>query len=129
MLSREACYSTLILGKPFKESVDILAIIVACGHQTGYKKRLDGRKQNKTCTAVPTRKGTVLTGCGIPSRITCNEIILETYPWYIRPPENEDYGRVITPSQDHWNALFARSIGDDWLWKANRFSAAREKVM
>ena len=48
------------------------------------KKRLDGRKQNNTRTAVPVRKVTVLTSCDTPSRITCNQIITGTYPWYIR---------------------------------------------
>lgn len=55
------------------------------------KQRLDGRKQNNMCTAVSTRKGTVPTSCGVPSCITCNEIILGTCPWYIhthlRTPE------------------------------------------
>ena len=80
---------------------------LARGHKTGYKKPLDGRNQSNTCTAVPVRKGngattvlqryyngttTVLqwyyngttTPCGIPSRITCNQQIPGTYPWYAR---------------------------------------------
>ena len=44
------------------------------------------------CTAFPARKGTVLTSCGTPSRITCNERIPGTYPWYaVRIPEKKTY--------------------------------------
>ena len=52
-------------------------------HKTGYKMSLDGRKQHIMSTAVPVRKKTVLTSCGVPSRITCNESIPGTYPWYM----------------------------------------------
>ena len=37
-------------------------------------------------------QGTVLTGCGIPSRITCNQPIPGTYPWYqisVHPKKDE----------------------------------------
>ena len=43
----------------------------------------------------------------VPSRITCNEIIPETYPWYIRTPEkrqqikNKKYeGQKITENEN-----------------------------
>ena len=38
-------------------------------------------EKNKTVHAL--RKGAVLTSCGLPSRITCNERKPGTYPWYI----------------------------------------------
>ena len=44
--------------------------------KTRYKNRLDGRKQNNTCTPVPVRKGAVLTSCGIPARGQYKEHIL-----------------------------------------------------
>ena len=44
------------------------------------------------CTAFPARKGTVLTSCGTPSRITSNERIPGTYPWYaVSIPEKKNY--------------------------------------
>ena len=53
-------------------SSDVLALLkgnyslnLSRGHCTGYKKRLDGRKQSNTCTSVPVRKGTVVTSCGL----------------------------------------------------------------
>ena len=41
------------------------------------------------------RKGMVLTSSGIPSRITCNEQIPGTCPWYNdeRTPETEEKGQ------------------------------------
>ena len=53
------------------------------------KKRLDGRKQNYTCTAVPVLRGTVLKSCSIPSRTTCIQIIPEKYPWYVHPKKDD----------------------------------------
>ena len=50
--------------------------------QTGYvrtKSVLKGNKIMFSYTAVSVRKGTVLTSCGISSRIACNETIPGTY--------------------------------------------------
>ena len=35
---------------------------------------------NNVCTALPVRKGALLSSCGIPSRITCNQVILTVHP-------------------------------------------------
>ena len=73
------------------------------------KKRLDGRKQKNICTAVPVRKRTVLliASCDAPSRITCNQIITGTYPWYIstqvHPKKNTRYiGTYVHPKKNTW---------------------------
>ena len=70
------------------------------------------RKQNNTRTAVPVRKGKVLASCGIPSRITCNEITPGTRPWYISyvHPKKEGYkGKTwhtaSVLSQETWHPI------------------------
>ena len=51
--------------------------------QSGYNKKSPAMEENKTMRAPqyqhPVRKGTVLTSCGIPPRVTCDEIIPGTY--------------------------------------------------
>ena len=52
-----------------------------------------------TCTAVllqlyqVVRKERYYRGVGIPSLITCNEIIPGACPWYIRTPEEDKKGK------------------------------------
>ena len=80
------------------DDIDILTLFSSlpcknhvCGHKrhAAEKKNLHGKLTNKywyeiVRTAVPYQsiRETERRSCGIPSRVTCDEITTGTYPWY-----------------------------------------------
>ena len=68
----------------FARFPEILAVVTKTDCSKNASRWEKTNKYELVRRAVPDQsvRETVLTSCGIPSRITCNQLITGLYPWY-----------------------------------------------